>query len=105
MHRRLMARLTFETPSKHKHFKDLLEDKLNRMDCYDRDVTHGEDMGGKPQTAIDVRPHSRAEADDLFEWLKDQMEMMATKDEVTAHDCSHDQPAPRPCKVDERYVK
>lgn len=103
-----MAQLRWETPSKRDTFKTDLDTKLTNIACYDRNVRHGEDMDGNPQSNVDVRPEQSADADDLYNSIKNKMDNIPVLTGVVHwHDCSHSDPPDqwKPCKIEGKYEK
>jgi len=100
-----MASLNWGTPSGRDEFKNGLSAKLDGIPCYDKDVSHGEDMEGNPQSAVDCRPEETADADDLYSWIKGKMNTIpALKGKVTIHDCKHDEGPPfESCRIQKEY--
>lgn len=100
-----MANLRWETPSKQDAFKNGLSNKLENMPCHDRNVSHSEDMEGNPRSRMDVRPEEKADADELFSFIKEKMKKIPVlTGRVNWHDCKHDEGPPfRPCEIEEKF--
>jgi len=102
MKRRIMGNFSFDIASKRKTFRDRVEDKLASMPMYDSSLVDGEDDEGNPQTTVDIRPEAFDDADSLFEFLKEQTEKIPwLHGRFTIHNCEHDSPNPRPCRIEQ----
>jgi len=105
MYRRVIANLKFETPSEQNTFKNDLSTKLDGITCFDKDVNHREDIEGTPQSTVDCRSEGTADADDLYTFIKDEMDTIpALSGRVHWHNCRHDEGPPfEPCVIQEEY--
>jgi len=105
MYRRVMANLKWQTKAKRNAFKNDLATKLSDVPAFDENVEHGEDEEGNPCSAVDVRPESDADADDLYKHIKRRMNNVSgVTGEVTIHNCRHDEGPPfEECTINREY--
>jgi len=105
MFRRVMANLKWETSTERDAFKNDLATKLSSVPTFDENVEHGEDEEGNPHSSIDVRPENPADADDLYNHVKGEMDkILGLTGRVTVDDCRHDEGPPfEPCKINREY--
>jgi len=102
MRRRIMGNFSFNSTSKRDTFRANTEDKLPAMPLFDCNLADGEDDEGNPQTIVDVRPEAMEDADSLFEFLKEQTDKIPwLHGDFTIHNCTHDEPNPRPCHIEQ----
>jgi len=105
MFRRVTAILNWEIPSKQETFKNDLSNLLENISCYDKNVSHGEDMEGNPQSRIDIRPEEKSDGDELFSFIKDKMKKIPVlTGRLYIHDCKHDEGTPfESCQIEKSF--
>lgn len=97
-----MGNLSFDSASKRDTFRANAEDKLSAMPLFDSNLVDGEDDEGNPQTIVDVRPEAMEDADSFFEFLKEQADKIPWHHgSFTIHNCTHDEPTPKPCRIEQ----
>ena len=103
MKRRLIASITFNTPTQRSSFNAQWRNILSGKALSDYSDTDGEDREtGKPNKGIDTRFNVPAEAGDAFTRIKTALNNVPwLQGTVSIHNCNHDE-QPYDCRTDLR---
>ena len=115
-HRRVQITFIMDTVTHANIVRDAIETKLNSMnaDIFNRDVTARvwwPNLTGKPIVRIHIRWKNVPKAREFRDWLKNKATSAVGKNwiqsgsRVTLHTCTHDDPTPSPCVIDEKWSK
>lgn len=106
MYPRVIAETTWEGSSDRNTFIDNLVSALDDRGPYHERTRHeGQDPDGRPTATVDVRPESATDADEIYQYIADQIDRIpALTGQVHVHECTHDEGPPfETCTPDKEH--